>query len=493
MKKLAYIGSVIVLLLLAFIMFFSFNGASELFRKDDELEFGKYDGKPIRLVPGTEFANAVNNYTQYYQQNGANLDDSTYFYIYNYAFNSAVQSMAFKDEVTRTGYVPSEKAVSRIMLQQFTDADGKYNAKLYNQYPDAYKKTLRDEIKRSLLLNRFSEDMFGTSFELGGKKLFGLKTSDKETEFLVSMGETKKSFALVSFSKSNYPEEETKKFVNENKDLFAKIPLSVITVNEEKTAKTLLRQLKSSEISFENAVSEFSEKYYSDNDGVISANFKYQIKNTLENEADLEKLTALANDSYSEIISTKDGYSIFKKTGDIVQADSENASIVSAAKSYITSYEAGKIEDYFKSEADKFITNAKSKGFDEAAQEKGLTVHDIPAFALNYGDTSMMAKIPYDAATELSGAGSNENFWEKIFKLKANEISEPLVLGNNIIVMQMTAEEKTEKTDNLLETIRTESMSYDQSSASSAILSGKKVENNVMTTYFNNFVKKDKK
>ena len=493
MKKLAYIGSVIILLLLAFIMFFSFNGASDLFRKDGVLEFGKYDGKPIQLVPGTEFANAVNNYTQYYQQNGATLDDSIYFYVYNYAFNSAVQSMAFRSEVEKTGYVPSEKAVSRIMLQQFTDADGNYNAKLYNQYPDAYKKSLRDEIKRTLVLNRFSEDIFGTSFEMGGKKLFGLKSSQKEADFLASMGETKKSYELVAFSKSNYPESEVKKYVDENKDLFSKIPLSVITVDEEKIAKTLSKQLASSEITFENAVSEFSEKYYSDNDGVISANFKYQLKDTLEDAADLEKLVSLANGSYSQIINTKDGYSIFKKTGDVIQANSDDASIISAARSYITSYESGRVEDYFKAQASSFISDAKSKGFDDAAQELGLTIHDIPSFALNYGDTSMMAKVPYDAASELSSAGTNENFWEKIFAMNTNDISEPFVLGNNVIVMKMIGEEKNEKNDNVLETIKTESASYDQASASSAILSSKKVENNVMATYFNNFIKKDNK
>ena len=491
MKKVAYIGSVIILLMLAFIMFFSFNGASDLFRKDGALEFGKYDNKPIKLAPGTEFANAVNNYTQYYQQNGMTLDDSAYFYIYNYAFNSAVQSMAFRDPVERTGYAPSEKAVSRVMLQQFTDADGNYDAKLYNQYPDAYKEAMRNEIRRTLVLNRFSEDVFGTGDGLAGRTLFGLKPSQKETDFLAAMGETKKSFELVAFSKSDYPEEEVRRFVDGNADLFARVPLSVITVDEEKIAKTLLKQLASSEISFEDAVAEFSEKYYSDNDGAISANFAYQIKDTLEDAADMDALLSLAVGSCSGIIATKSGHSIFKKTGDVVPARADDESVVSVARSYITSYEAGKIEDYFTARAEAFIADAKAKGFDEAAQENGLTVHDIPAFALNYGDVPMLAKIPYDAASELSGAGTNENFWETIFALNTGDISEPFVLGNNVIVMEMTGEEKAEKNDNVLETIKTESASYDQTSANSAILSGKKVENNVMTTYFNNFIKKD--
>lgn len=491
MKKLAYIGSVIILLLLAFIMFFSFNGASDLFRKNAAIEFGKYDGKPIQLVPGTEFANAVNNYTQYYQQNGANLDDSAYFYIYNYAFNSAVQSMAFGDAVKKSGYVPSEKAVSRIMLQQFTDADGKYNAKLYNQTPDSYKKQLRDEIKRSLSLTRFSEDTFGTNFEVGGNTLFGLKSSSKEADFIAAMGESKRSFELVSFNKSNYPESEVKAFISANKDLFQKVPLSVVTVDEEKTAKTLLKQIKASEITFENAVSEFSEKYYSDNDGTIAANYNYQIKDILEKADDAAALVSLAKDSYSEILKTKEGYSIFKKTGDNVAADTEKADLITVAKAYITSNESGKVEDYFNTEAKKFIDNAKSKGFAVAAEEAGLALHSVTPFPLNYGDASILAKIPYESASELNGAGSNDNFLEKAFTMKTNDISEPMVLGNNVLVLRMTGEETVKADSSTFETIKTEVASYDNTAANSAILSSDKVENNVMTTYFNHFMNKN--
>ena len=118
-NKMLWIGSVFILIL-SVICFVVFGVGTELIRaitgESNGTSFGKYNGKDIVLAPGTDFANAVQNYTNYYQYQGQELDQSAYFYIYNYAFNSAVQSAAYKDAVKKSGYKPSGKEISRAML-----------------------------------------------------------------------------------------------------------------------------------------------------------------------------------------------------------------------------------------------------------------------------------------------------------------------------------------------------------------------------------------
>ena len=79
-KTMLFIGSVIILILSAitfvFIPALSPNAAGK------PLVFGKYGNKKIEYKQGTEFANAVANYTEMYKNQGAELNDTDYFYIF---------------------------------------------------------------------------------------------------------------------------------------------------------------------------------------------------------------------------------------------------------------------------------------------------------------------------------------------------------------------------------------------------------------------------
>ena len=177
------------------------------------------------------------------------------------------------------------------MLPYFLNADGKYDPKLYSQVSNADKESLKSDISKQLVWQRFSDDNFGSSKKLGEYEFFGLKSSEKETSFLASLNEEKRSFDTVSFDKSAYPESEVKKFGTENLDLFTSYSLSMITVKEEAQAKKLAGQLTNNEITFDDAVSEYSEKYYTDGNGKVKENFTYQIKENLAN-AGLRRETA---------------------------------------------------------------------------------------------------------------------------------------------------------------------------------------------------------
>ena len=81
------LGSLIILLICAFVFVIlpAMTGSDAAAQKP--LEFGKYNGKAIRYEQNSDFADAVTYYGQLYQMYGRELDSSAYSEIfYNFFF-----------------------------------------------------------------------------------------------------------------------------------------------------------------------------------------------------------------------------------------------------------------------------------------------------------------------------------------------------------------------------------------------------------------------
>lgn len=510
-RTLLYVGSVFILILSAVTFIFvpaMLHGAPK------GLVFGKYDGKKIELAQGTEYAASVANFSDLLKMQGQTLNDSAYYSIYNYAFNATVSYLSGKNAVEDAGYTPSATSLSRAMLPYFTDENGNYSAKLYNTTSEATRNSLKKDLSDNLVWTRYYEDMFGTDglktdgyymgltclqnygnyvrqlqFEgaktLGGNALFGLKASDAENEFLANLGTTKRSFDLVSWDKTNYPDQEVIMYGVDHYELFNKHDLSVISVDDKAQAEKLLAQITNNEVTFEDAIKEFSKKYYTGDDGKITSNYEYQIKEIIPAEEDFKSVIDLEKDGISGVIQTaNNSYSIFRRNEkrDLNHLNvQENIDIV---RNYLNSHEAGIAEEFNTKLAKDFAASAVSNGFDKAAKDAKLTKVSVPAFTLNYGGTAITGDIPSDIK-ELQGANRNENFLEKAFSLKNGEVSEPLVVGNNILVLKMTGEQKDPVTEEGKKTVATNRANFDASSAQTALLTSAKVENNVQQVFFN--------
>ena len=66
-----------------------------------------------------------------------------------------------------------------------------------------------------------------------------------------------------------------------------------------------------------------------------------------------------------------------------------------------------------------------------------------------------------------------------------NEISKPIVLSDNIVVLQYVTEDNTAETEG---TVLSELENYDSDSSHQAIMSSSKLENNFSATYFKYFM-----
>ena len=484
-KGVLYTIGASIILIICFIAFVLPSSLSRATQQQEGLVFGKYNGKKISYEYGSDFTEFLSQYAQMYRNQGQDITSSNQYTIYSYAFNSTVVKYAQEDALKAAGYEVPQDSINLQLKNYFKDSDGKFSMKAYKQADPSYIDNLTKSIKASLYTGRYYDDYFGTTF--GKKTIFGLKSPKAETEFLDSFGQEKRAFKMVTFDTGNYPEEEQLKYGKANPDKFTKYDMSIITVDDKDTANKVISRISKGQITFEDAVSEYSENNYSNTEGKLTSKYQYQIENILNDKSDISTLANLSVGSVSPVIQTTTGYSIFKANAATTQPDFENDEVKSTVSNYITSYESGIVEDYFIAQANMFKSEAAASSFDDACTKLGKEKKEVAPFPLNYGNTSVTGSV--DTSIDgLRGADTNENFLTAAFKLKLNEYSEPLVVGDYVIVIQYTSSENSEINDDDKPTVINAIVNYDNDAAQDAITSSPYLENNFINTYYSNLL-----
>lgn len=482
------LGSLIILLICAFVFVIlpAMTGSDAAVQKP--LEFGKYNGKAIRYEQNSDFADAVTYYGQLYQMYGRELDSSAYSEIFYNAFNQTVINYAYEDAVSKTGYSVPESAVTRQLIPYFSE-NGKYSSKLYRSTPKERIRELKEKAEKTLYTQRFYDDNFGADSDLvGSTPLYGLKDSSKELDFVSSYGNKLRGFNAAIFPLSDYPKEEKVAYGKENSDKFIKYNLSVISVDDKSTAASVAKRIAANEITFTDAVSEYSTKSFSNSEGKLTNSYRYQIENILVEKADIDKIAALTADSVSEVIPTGAYFSIFKADSDAELPDFTSDAVINQVNSYIVTYENSILEDYFTQKAKVFAEAAKKTSFSAAAVTLSAKTVELAPFPLNYGNVSVTSSLTSDEAA-FKNADSNENFLTTAFSLSKNEISEPILLNRNVVVLQFTKESSPDAdADKSLPDLS----NFDRQSTQTAILKSNKLENHFMEVYFREMMNNNK-
>jgi hypothetical protein len=500
-KTLMWVGSVIVLVFAAITFVFVPGIARGLGGGNEAPVFGSYARKPISQTAEPYFQRMLQQYSEYSRQSGSSSDQT--YSIFQNAFNATVIHLAYSKAVTDSGYIVPSKKIDRELIPYYYDDAGVYSLKLFNDTPESRKIALRKNVAENLIDRRYYDDVFGTGSEtIDGYQLYGRKSSSKEDSFFKKMGAVERSFELAAFAISNYPVSEAEKYGRENPDLFKKYNLSVITSSTEDGAKKIKAQIDRGEVVFDDAVSEFSVKYYSGDDGKLTSSYQYQITNIVTSDDALASITALNVGDVSDVIATVNGFSIFRSDGAPVSADFSDAKIQSDIKNYMTMNVKGRIEDYYINIARDFSVAAARDGFDAACEAFGISKVDVSSFPMNYGNSEILGLVPSSSVAELSGAESNENFLRTAFSIRQNEISTPLVLGNNVVVLRLVEEtnkleavaDESDETDENGAQIVTGAGSFsleqyyisqfDQMAAQRAVMKDKRLKNDFMTVFF---------
>jgi len=439
-----YIGSVVILVLIT-VTFVGGDYLSGRYKGNGgDMTFGYYDKVPVTLIPGNMFAQYYEQVLRYYQAQGADL--SNYFatsQIWRQAYEMAVTHIAVLQILKRSNYSVPEKTVDREVAQlpQFQE-NGRFSTALYKQMSDTSRLTLWRQVQDELAKNNFYSDF-----------LYGLLIPSGEADFMANMTSTMRSFEMVSFNIDNYPESEYQSYAREKANLFRTIHLSMISVNSsEREAKKILDSIKNGVTTFEDAARTQSQDSYASKGGDTGIRYYYEIENEISGAADREAVINLRKGELSECFKIDDSWVIFRVEDEIKPADFNDYSVMEKVKSYLRSFDRGRMEDWTVAQAKDFIMDAQDSGFYTAALQRSLSRYSFGPLPVNYGGVELFTRLESFTDSgfpqqELQNLSRNENFWKVAFSTKLNTPSEPLVQGSNVLVFLPVEQIETDESD----------------------------------------------
>ncbi|MDC7227055.1 MAG: SurA N-terminal domain-containing protein [Spirochaetales bacterium] len=413
--------------------------------------FGSYDGEEIVYYDGSFFSDQVNSIADNYRDQMT--DANAYFIqfqVWRSAFDNTVYRTAAIKELKNSGVIVSSNSVDEaIVLYGPYMENGEFSENLYAQSSNTEKKYIRDRFEEDLYYSRFASDINSNPINLN------------EEKFLQEIASVEKTFRYTAFPFSSFPDDKVAEYGSENADLFRSIVLSKITVkSSEKDAEQIYEKLQDAPGMFTELAKTQSSDPYADKGGEMGSRYYYEMKNIINNDEALDEVFSLSTGEMSRIIEDDGSWVIYRCDKSPEYADMTLASDIAVVKDYMELYAKGVIEDYLVEEAENFAEFARSEGFTEAAADSALNVHNTNAFPIIYGNPSVYyynQNIPVYTQPSvadddsLNGASSNEYFLKTIDNLAMDEISEALILNDNVVIMQLV--DSSEKSTDELQSV----------------------------------------
>jgi hypothetical protein len=479
-NPLVFIGGVIILVItiVAFVLVPAIvpQAAGSL---TTSLEFGTYNGTPISYVPGNYFANIYQNYANEYRSL-IEQDSSGYYLmmIWQQAFNEAVVQTAMLDEMKTAAYTPPTDLVDKEVasLAQFQE-NGRFSPALYRSLSNADRLTLWRQVRDSISVSRYIGDMSG------------LLVPSAESDFIAGMTAKERSFDMVSYPFSSYPDSEVAAYGNAHPDLFQQVHFSQITSATEDAAKTLRASVESGATTFEDAALNQSIDSYSDKSGDMGQMMAYNFGTTIPDETQRREVMALTSGQISPVVQTPLGWAFFRCEAPMVDADTSNADTLASIRSYMMSFESGQIQDYLSAKAQTVVSDTSTVGFAAAAANAGLEVKSFGPLAINYGNVDLFTQVDASVITELTYASTSEIFWRNAFSTPLGSASSPFVLGDTVLVLYPSAESDSAASMTRAQTSYTGGWVSNAvlNSMGNEFLTSPKLQDNFANTFFNLF------
>lgn len=433
-----YIGSVVILVLVVV----TFVGGDYLAGRGPggggDLTFGYYDKVPISYVPGNMLAQYQEQAVRFYQSQGVDMSN---FYIgaqiWRQAYEMAVTHTAILQIMKRSGYSVPEKTVDRQVasLPQFQE-NGRFSSALYNQMTDSQRVSLWRQVQDELVRLNYYSDFFGLLIPSG------------EAEFIGNMASVMRNFDLVSMSIDDFPDSEYLAYAQANQDLFKTIHLSRITVSSsERDAKRILESIKNGTNTFEDAARAQSQDNFADRGGDMGSRYSFELDSEIPGSADRNVVFGLRRGELSDVIRIGDRWAFFRVEDELKSPVLSDSSVMDKVRSYLRSFERGRMEDWAIAQANEFISEAKISGFDNAANWRSLRKNSFGPLPINYAGVDLFSSIESFQMpdVDVQSLSHNENFWKIAFSTEINTPSEPFVQGNNVIVLFPVEQINTEE------------------------------------------------
>jgi hypothetical protein len=394
----------------------------------EELSFGTYDKIPINYVPGNYFAETRDGLARS-QQSLGNDSNSAYinYQIWREAFERTVERTGVLQEMKRAGFIaPQEVVDEEVAAMPIFYENGHFSATRYRQLDNSTRMNLWKRTQEGIAEDHYYSDMTD------------LLHSSREEEFIVNMGGLRRTFDGAAFSVSSYPDSEVIAYAEQNPGNFRSTHLSRITINSsEREALQVLGSVKDGVLTFEEAAKTQSQDSYAERGGDMGVKLVYELSTEISDTQQQEGLIALAKGELSEILQIGSGWVFFRAEDNAYPADISDSTMLEKIRSYLMSFERGRIDTWFISQAEDLVNSTAINGFDDAVYSKGLTKFTFGPMAINYGDLDILPMLSSFTVPDLNDnyASVNLNFWQTAFSTPLNTPSKPLVLGNAVIVL----------------------------------------------------------
>jgi peptidyl-prolyl cis-trans isomerase D len=432
------VGGIIVLVIvvIAFVFVPMGGGSSAAMSNGGRsLDFGRYAGKAIQYSQGSYMALQVRNLNDQFRQQGLNEENYQLFayQVYRGAFERTVLRMGAIEAVKKTGAAITEPWLDKKVAENPAyQENGTFSAQKYHDASLAEKLSVRSQIRDDTLYQSYFSDVLGGS------------PSSKEVAFVKDMAKETRTIQYVAYPLSKYPDSEVESWGKAHADLFRVLNLSRVTIqSSENDAKKLLKNIQDKKTSFADVAKASSKDSFAAKGGLAGVKYYHEIASELAVKADADKVAALKVGELSPVLKTTSGsWVFFKAEAAVSPADFTQGIVVSAVRDYVTKRERGAVEDWAIAQAKPIA--AAGASFESAAKKAGMAVKTAGPFPLNYDDLKisiygqsapMFKAVP--AEGELEGASSSEKFLQTAFSLAPGAVSEPFVLGENVVVLKV--------------------------------------------------------
>jgi peptidyl-prolyl cis-trans isomerase D len=424
-----YIGSVVILVLVVV----TFVGAPVVSSAagSGRLVFGRYGREDIVYQPGNFFARQYEAIAQSLRDSGNDADLELQLRIaWREAFNRTILHTATLQHAEKAGLDVSVQRVDELIASdpRFR-VNGRFDSDAFERIGSQERFSLREFHREGAIFDQVVRDV-----------LTGTKVSSTEREFVAAMSGPERSFDLVRFPFTDFPESEVESFATANADFFTRLDLAVVTLATEEEAQQIREQALQPGNPMGDLARTYSRDLYADQDGQMGEIYGYELQQELINPEDLATVIALAPGEISDPVETTAGWAFYEMLSPPVAFDRADPDMIRTARTYMQNFELGRIQDYVTSEAERFAEVARGSDLAGAAAAEGFDVLSTPFFPINYGNNQLFGQLQSAQVPDLSDAAFRESFFTTAFSLDEEEISEPVVLRQSVLVMQLREE-----------------------------------------------------
>ena len=402
----------------------------------NRITFGSYAGREITYEPGNYFARQYQDIARYVQQQGHEVTELLVQQVWRAAFDRAVFHEAVLLLAEEAGVSVSAREVDRAIARwpEFQE-NGRFSSSRYNSMPSQARFELRQYLRGVLVQEKVQQDIFGDA-----------RMSEPEREFLLRMAGPERRFRFVQFSFGDYPESEVVAYGQANANRFRRMGLSVITVGSEADAQRVREQAVTRQASFEDLARNQSRDSYADEGGSMGRVYHFELEPDFENLAVIDGIFALEPGEISPVYATTFGWAFYRAEEPAIDPDFSDASVVSAVRSYLNTFERGRVEDYLTARARDFADAARREGFAAAAAAIDQSPQLTEFFPINYGDNPYFGSVSAPTNQVIStSAAYREDFFRNLFALREDEVSDPLVIRDYTFVFQLDDERQPDE------------------------------------------------